>query len=142
MKKLATTYLADEHRHAKRNKVPHRPGVSVQVAARETLVRRVKEGVVLFRQENIRDGLPLLSCGVDARRIVRAGMQQEHRVLRSILQRRNKSIKIEPDRLRVVIRIDALLDADILKDGEMIGCMTSRGISKPISPSRSHENWG
>jgi hypothetical protein len=24
----------------------------------------------------------------------------------------------------------------------MIGCMTSRGISKPISPSRSHENWG
>jgi hypothetical protein len=24
----------------------------------------------------------------------------------------------------------------------MIDCMTSRGISKPISPSRSHENWG
>lgn len=55
--------------------MPYRPGVSVQVTARKALIGRVKESVVLFREENIRDGLPLLLRGVDARRIVRARVQ-------------------------------------------------------------------
>lgn len=72
---LHTTYLADEHRHAMRNKVPDCPGISVQVTARETLVRRVKECIVPFRQKDARDGFPLLFRGVNARGVVRARMQ-------------------------------------------------------------------
>ncbi len=39
------------------------------------------------------------------------------------MQCSNKSIKIEPDRFRVVIRIRALLDANIFEYGIVIGCM-------------------
>jgi len=53
-------------------------------------------------------------------------MQQEHRALRSTLQRGNKSIKIKPNRFRVVIRIRALLDADIFENGIVIGYMARK----------------
>jgi len=113
--------LTDEHGHAARNKVPYCPSISVQVAARKALIRRVKESVVLFREENIRDGRPLFFRGVDACRVVCARMQQEYRALRSTVQRRDEPIKVERDRFGVVIRIRALLDADILEDSEMVG---------------------
>jgi len=106
--------------------VPYCPGISVQVTARKALIRRVKESVVLFREENARDGRPLLFRGVDTCGVVCARMQQEHRALRGTLQRRDEPIKVERDRFGVVIRIHVLLDADILEDGEMIGC-TARG---------------
>ena len=102
--------------------MPYCPGISVQVTARKALIRRVKESVVLLRKEDARDGRPLLFRGVDTRGIVRARVQQEHRALRRALKRGDEPIKVEPDRFGVVIRIHALLDADILEDGEMIDC--------------------
>ena len=138
-KLVNTTHLTDEHGHAARNKVPYCPGISVQVTARKALIRRVKESVVLFREETIRDGGPLLFRGVDTCRVVCARMQQEHRALRSTLQRRDEPIKVERDRFGVVIRIRALLDADILEDSEMIGCTARGSLSVyPIEHRQGH----
>lgn len=78
---------------------------------------------MLLREEDARNGLPLLFRRIDARRVVRASVQQEHRTLRSALQRGDESIKVEPDRFRVVIRILPLFDADIFEDGIVVGCM-------------------
>jgi len=93
--------------------------------------------MVLFREEDTRNGLPLVFRGINTRRVVRASMQQEHRTLWSTLQRGNKSIKVEPNRFRVVIRIWALLDADIFEDGVVIGCMAVRCLFFLVSHPRA-----
>ena len=84
---------------------------------------------MLLRKEDARDGRPLVFRGVDARRIVCACVQQEHRALRSALKRGDEPIKVEADRFGIVIRIHALLDADILEDGEMIDCPARESLS-------------
>ena len=78
---------------------------------------------MLSREEDTRNGLPLLIRRINTRGVVRASVQQEYRTLRSTLQRGNEPIKVEPNRFRVVIRIRALLDADIFEDGIVVGCM-------------------
>ena len=102
------------------------------------MISRVKESIVVFCEEDTRNGLPLLFRRINTRRVVRASMQQEHRTLRGALQRGNKSIKVEPNCFRVVIRIRALLDADVFEDGIVIGCI-ARKIS--VSTHSLREAW-
>ena len=57
----------------------NRGRVELRIARGEALVRAVDEHVVAARLERGRDGVPLRGRRVDARRVVRARVQQEDR---------------------------------------------------------------
>ena len=125
---LHLTHLAHKKRHPKLNKVPHRPGILVQITASKALVSAVEERIVLLLQNDLRDHLPLFFRGVYARRVVRARMKQERGTLRGIPERMNESFKIQSSGLRIIVRIFYRLDPDVFKDRVVVGYVV-------ISPS-------
>ena len=127
----ARTHLADEHGDAPPDELAHGPGVVVQVAAREALVGTVEERKVALFEHHIRDLAPLFLRRIDARRVVRARVDEEHRARRRALERRDVRVEREPDRLRVVVRVGRHRDADEREDLVVVDCIgASGGVSK------------
>ena len=67
-------------------------------------------------EHHVRDLAPLLARRVDARRVVRARVDEEHRARRRTLERRDVRVEREPDRLGVVVRVGRHRDADERED--------------------------
>ena len=133
---LHLTHLAHKKWHPKLNKVPHRPGILVQITASKTLVSAVKERIVVLLQDDLRDHLPLFLRGVYARRIVRARMKQECGTLRRSPERINESFKIQSNGLRIIVRIFYRLDPDVFKYRVVVGCVVIISPSVYLSTKR------
>jgi len=138
---LHLTHLAHKKRHPKLNKVPHRPGVLVQITTSKALVSAVKEHIVVLLQNDLRDHLPLFLRGVHARRVVRARMKQERGTLRRCPERINEPIKIQSNGLRIIVWIFHRFDPDVFKDRVVVGyVLISRQFTCPrkgkLTPGR------
>lgn len=69
--------LRDAEFETLRDEVPHRPRVVLKIARGEALVGAVEEGEVLLLADDFGDAFPLLARGVNACRIVSAGVEQD-----------------------------------------------------------------
>lgn len=77
------------------HKVSHSPSVFVQVTAGKSLIGDVEEDEVLLLFADFGDALPVLFCWVNTRRVMRASMEENNLLLRSILKT-DKRRKEEP----------------------------------------------
>jgi hypothetical protein len=64
--RFARPHLADQHRDPLLGKLPHRPGIPIEISRGETLVSRVEERVVLLLQKDVEDLVPLLGRRIDS----------------------------------------------------------------------------
>jgi hypothetical protein len=69
---LANPHLADQHRNPLLGKLPHRPGIPIEIPRGETLVSRVEKRIVLLLQKDVQDLVPLFGRRVDSLRGVAA----------------------------------------------------------------------
>ena len=99
------TYLADKQGDAPPDKLAHRPGVVVEVAAREALVRAVEEREMALFEHHVRNLAPLLARRVHASRIVRARVDEEDGAWRGTFQRLDEGVEGKTDSLWVVVRV-------------------------------------
>lgn len=103
------------------NKVANSKGVLVSVAAGKALVGHVEEGKVILLLDNLGDLLPLLRGGVDAGRVVGAGVEQEDAAQGSGLEVGNQAVKVEADGVIVVVAVGLDLEAGIAEDSLVVG---------------------
>mmetsp|Transcript_14294 Transcript_14294/g.46117 ORF Transcript_14294/g.46117 Transcript_14294/m.46117 type:complete len:298 (+) Transcript_14294:14-907(+) len=87
---------ARPRRQALLQKVAEGPRVGVQIARREAEVGRVEEREQTLALDQRRELLPLVARWVDARRVVRAEMQQHHGPLRRRLEVRQQTRPLQP----------------------------------------------
>ena len=112
--------LANKHRHSSLNEIPHSPCIPVQISTCEPLIRTIKERIVFLLNRNVCDRLPLLLGGIDPRRIMRAGMQEEHRSWGCTFQTVHQPIKVKRDRFRVIVGVRYRFNADVFEDGVVV----------------------
>ena len=62
------------------DKVAQRKGIAVRVPARKALIGHVEEWKVVTFLDGVGNSLPLLLRGIDARRVVRAGVEKHDAV--------------------------------------------------------------
>ena len=80
------------------NKDSDRLRITFTIARGEALVRHVEEGEVILRLHDFGNFAPLLRRRIDASRIVRTRVQQEHASVRGVLDVFDHPFEIEPAR--------------------------------------------
>lgn len=100
---------------------PHRVRVLVRVTAREPLVRHVEERVMALLLEQLADLLPLLLCRVDSSRVVGARVQEDERVFGCGLEVGDQSVKVQSDRVLVVVFVLLDFETRVEEDGLVVG---------------------
>ena len=103
------------------NKVPQCKGIVIRVTTRKALIGHVEEGIVTAFLDNIGNGLPLLLCGINSSRVVRAGVEKDDTVLWHSLDVRNHAIEIQPDGLGIVVPVFLDFQARVVEHSSMIG---------------------
>lgn len=103
------------------DEVPHRESVFIRVAAGESLVCHIEEGVMLLLFDDIGDLPPLLFGGVNAGGVVRASMQQDDRVIRRRLEILDHAVEVQTNGFLVVVSVLCDLQARVLEDGVVVG---------------------
>lgn len=118
--KRHSTYLTHQHGHTFLDEPPHRPRVLVQISAREALVRTVEERVVVLLQQDVADLLPLLLCGVDARRVVCTRVQEKYRAVWRGVEGIEELLEREAVRFRVPVLVIHVVDAYVVENGAVV----------------------
>ena len=72
------THLANKHRNTAFYKVPHSVGIFIQIPTSKSLIRAIKESVVVLLDDHVREGFPLFRCRIYSSRIMSTSVQQEH----------------------------------------------------------------
>lgn len=85
------------------DEVANGEGILVSVTTSKALVCHVEEGEVLLLFDHLADLFPLLGCWVDTRRVVGAGVQEYHRLLRRGFEISDHAVEVETDRVFVVV---------------------------------------
>lgn len=96
------------------------PGIPIQIAARESLIRTIKESIVSLLHKDVGKLAPLVLRWVHTGGIMRASVQEEHRALRGGLERVEEAVKIEPDSRRIIVRVGDRFDANVAEDCEVV----------------------
>lgn len=104
-----------------RQEMAQRKRIAIRIPTRKALVCHIKERKVSPGLHHITDLTPLGLCRVNARRIMRTGMQQEHAVLRRSSHIGKHALEIEPDGVLVVVAVLLDLEARVLEDGAVVG---------------------
>mmetsp|Transcript_82345 Transcript_82345/g.255756 ORF Transcript_82345/g.255756 Transcript_82345/m.255756 type:complete len:235 (+) Transcript_82345:468-1172(+) len=112
--------LAHHHLKAGSEEEPDGEGVLVQAAGGVALVGAVHEGEELALRHDLHDLLPLLLRGVHARRVVRAGVQEDHGALRRALERAHHALEVQGLRVRLVVGISLDGEAGFGEDGVVV----------------------
>jgi len=76
--------------------VTYHPRIPIQITARESLVRTIKESIMAPLQKDICKLAPLVFRWVHPGGIMRACVQEEDRALWCSLERVKEALKIEP----------------------------------------------
>lgn len=95
--------------------------VLVSITTGKPLIGHVEESEMTLLLHNSRNFLPLLSSGIDARRVVCACMQKENASLGCSLDISNHTLKVEADRFLVIVAILLNLKTGVTKDCLVIG---------------------
>lgn len=112
--------LAEGNLLALLDEVADGKGVGVGVAAGEALVGHVEEGEVAVSLDDLADLLPLLLGGVDAGRVVGAGVEEEDAALGGGLDVGNHALEVEADGVLVVVAVLFNLEAGVGEDGLVV----------------------
>ena len=100
--------------------VAERESILVGITAGETLVGHVEQREVTAVANGSLNVLPLLNSGVNTGGVVRASVQQENRVLRSILDIRNQSLNVKTDGLLVVVTVSLHIKVAVVEDRAVV----------------------
>ena len=99
------THLTHEHWDAPADKLPDRPGILIQVAAGETLIRTVEKGEMAFLHQNVGDCAPLVSRRINSCGVMGASVEDDNRPVGCAVKRREEASKVQSVCNRVVIRV-------------------------------------
>jgi hypothetical protein len=124
------------------DEVTQSEGIRVGVAAGESLVGHVEEGVVVAGLDGLADLLPLLLGRVDAGRVVGAGVQQDDALLRHGLDVGHHALDVEADGLGVIVAVLLGLEAGVREDGDVVGPGRSRDVDGLRAWVESREEVG
>ena len=127
------TYLADKQGDAPPDKLAHRPGVVVEVAARKALIRAIEEREVALLEHHVCNLRPLFPGWVDAGRVVSTCMEKEDRARRGALEGLEEGPECEADRLWVVVRVCGDWDAGQGENLVVIDCFIATSANNPTS---------
>lgn len=97
-----------------------RVGVLVGVAGCEALVGHVEKRIVFLLLDHVADLAPLLGSGVDAGRVVGAGVQEDDRARGGGLEVGDHAVKVESDGVFVVVLVLLDLQARVGEDGLVV----------------------
>mmetsp|Transcript_24662 Transcript_24662/g.76803 ORF Transcript_24662/g.76803 Transcript_24662/m.76803 type:complete len:303 (-) Transcript_24662:39-947(-) len=120
--------LAHEHLEAHGEEEPDRESILVEAARSVALVRAVHQRRELLLLHEIRDLLPLVLGGVDARGVVRAGVEEDHGTRCGALQRGHHALKVQGPGLRLVVGVGLHREPRDLEDGVVVA---PRGVGDP-----------
>jgi hypothetical protein len=113
--------LGEDRAHTLLDEVAERKGVLVGVATGKALVGHVEEGVVLALLDGLGNLQPLLLGRVDTGGVVGAGVEQDNAALGHGLDVGNHSLKVEANRVLVVVAVLLDLEARVREDGAVVG---------------------
>lgn len=103
------------------DKVAQCKGILVGVTAGEALVGHVEEDIVVTSLDGSLDCLPLFGSGVDTGRVVGAGVEEEHAALGSGVDVVDHTVKVQTNRVLVVVAVLLDLQTRVLEDGSVVG---------------------
>lgn len=113
---------ADLHVRLVVEEIAHRPRVIVGGTGGKTLVGRVKEGEQALLLTEVSDCSPLIAVGIEAGRIVGAGVQEDHIAGLSFgLEGSHHAIEVQGAIGRVIVRVGLDIDTREFPDGHMVG---------------------
>lgn len=124
------------------DKVSHGESILVGVATRKTLVRHIKKGKVALGLDGLADLLPLLLGGVDAGRVVGAGMEQKHAALGGGFDVGQHALEIQTDGLLVVVAVLLDLETRIAEDGLVVGPRRRRDVDGLLAGVPARQEGG
>ncbi len=108
----------------------HGKSVLIGIAAGETLIGHVEEDIVTLRLDRITDLPPLVVRRIDSSRVVGAGVQQEDAAAGGTLHVLEHALKVQADRLRVVVAVLLHLEARIGEHGVVVGPARRRDVDR------------
>lgn len=111
------------------DEMPDSVGILISVTRGKALVSHVEERVVLAGLNSIRDTVPLLRGGIHTSWVVRAGVQQENRVLGGILDILDQAFVVKSNCVLVVVPVLLGLQSRVLEDGIVIRPRGSRDVN-------------
>lgn len=89
--------------------------ILVGVPTGKTLIGHIKECIMLSVLDHLADLPPLFLGRVDTRRVMRTSVQQEHTSFWRRLHIRHHAIKVQPDRILVVVPVFFDLEPRVLE---------------------------
>lgn len=103
------------------DKVPRGEGITAGVTASKALVGHVEEGKVALLLHHTADLAPLVLGGINAGRVVGAGVKQDNAVAGGRLDIRQKAFEVKADCVLVVVAVLLNLQAAVLEDSIVVG---------------------
>ncbi len=111
-----------------RDKVSHGKRILVGISAGKALVGHVKEGIMSTSLDGVTDLSPLSFRGVNTGRVVRASVEQEDAAGRSCLDVGHHSLKVEANRVLVVVTVLCHFQPRVLHHRIVVGSGRSRKV--------------
>lgn len=103
------------------DKVPQCKSITVCVTACKALISHVEKWVVAAFLDRIRNGLPLILCGINACRVVRTCVEKHDAVFWHGLDVRYHAFEIKADGLWVVVPVFLDLQPGVTEHSRMVG---------------------
>ena len=95
--------------------------VSYRVTTRKALICHIKERIMLHFFYHVADLAPLILCWIDSCRVMGASMQQHYASLGCSFQVCNHTIKVQADRILIVVPVLLNLKARVFEDSIVVG---------------------
>lgn len=134
--------LAQSNLMALFNEVADSESVLVSVAAGEALVGHIKEGEMTLLLHNVGNLFPLFRSRIDTCRVVGASVEEEDAALGGCLDIANHALKVETDRILVVVAVLLNFEARVTEDGLVVGPGRGRDVDLLVSRKESLEESG
>jgi len=116
------THLTHKHRDASAGKLSDCPGILIQIAAGETLIRTVKEGEMAFLCHNVGDCVPLASRRIHPCGVMGTSVENHDRPVGGVTKRDEEATKVQSVRNGVVIRVGFHSEPHSLENCMVVYC--------------------
>ena len=120
------THLTHKHGDASAGELSDCPGILIQIAAGEALIRTVEECKVTFLHHNVGDCVPLVPRRIHPSGVVGASVENHDRPVGDVTKCREEATKVQPVRNGVVIRVGFHPEPHPLKNRMVVYCNPRR----------------
>lgn len=124
------------------NKVAYSKGILVSVTTGEALVGHIKEGEMTLRLHNVGNLFPLFGSRIDTCRVVGASVEEEDAALGGSLDIANHALKVETNRILVIVAVLLNLEARVTEDSLVVGPRRDRDVDLLLARKESLEESG